>query len=170
MPADRTNQTIYIDKFGSIDKINAVSLYKAGELGSHDFDTSGREWQMVVTDSGPTSIAAGDLAFWVSKSTYKVTNKLADAPEGRNGVAGFFTCTVTPGYYTCIQVRGRSIVTVKSAGSPAIGDIAIANSGASADTTPIVAGTAPTYIPVGTYSSTAASSLASIDLTLGNQP
>jgi len=167
MPASLMNQTIYIDKFGSIDKINAASLYKPGELGSREFDVAGRGWQLVVTDSGPTSIAAGDLAFWVSKSAYKVTNKLADAPEGRNAVAGIFTVTVTPGYYTCIQRLGASIVTVNSAGSPAIGDIAIANSGTNKDSTPIAAGTAPTYLPLGVYSSTATSSKASIDLNAG---
>lgn len=167
MPANVSNQTIYIDKFGSIDKINSAILYKPGELGSKDFDVAGRGWQLVVTDSGPASIAAGDLAFWVSKSSYKVTNKLADAPGGRNAVAGVFTVVVTPGNYTCIQRLGSSIVKVNSAGSPAVGDIAIANSGTNKDTTPIVAGTAPTYLPVGVYTSVAASSAASIDLSVG---
>lgn len=170
MPAGFPNQTIFIDKFGSIDKFNAATLYKPGELGSRDIDTTGREWQLVVCDSGPASVAAGDLAFWKNKTNYQVTNKLADAPEGRNSVAGIFTNAVTPGNYTAIQVRGASFHGLNCTTTPAVGDVAVANTGTGKDVVGVNQGTAPTCIPVGVFSSTQSSNLISVDLKLGDQP
>lgn len=170
MPANVTNQTMFLGTVATIDKLNSKTLYKPGELGSKLFDTQSRGYVLVQCDSGPASVAAGDLAFWMSKSNYLVTNKLVDAPEGRNAVAGVFTNAVTPGNYTAIQRQGGSIVTVNTAGSPAVGDVAVANSGTNKDTTPIAAGTAPTYIPIGIYSTVATSSKASIDLEVPSAP
>jgi hypothetical protein len=166
MPANTPHQTLYIGA-QTIPLLNVSSLYKPGELGMRIIDTGGREYQTVQCDSGPTSVAAGDVAFWMSKSTYKVTNKLADAPQGRNGIAGVFLTTVTPGYYCRIQIGGSSYTNVKTSGAPNQGMIAVANSGTGSDVVGIPAGTAPTYVPLGVFAGEPSTGKTAVSITIG---
>ena len=166
MPANTPHQTAYIGG-SSLPAMNVASLYKPGELGQRIIDTTGREYQTVLCDSGPTSVAAGDVAFWKTRSAYKVTNKLADAPAGRNGIAGIFVAAVTPGYYCRIQIGGEAYHTVKTSGAPNQGMIAVANSGSSADVIGIPAGTAPTYVPLGTFSGEPDTGYTAVNITIG---
>lgn len=166
MPANTPHQTLYVGA-QKLPLLNVATLYKPGELGQRCIDTTGREYQTVLCDSGPTSVAAGDVAFWMSRSAYKVTNKLADAPQGRNGVAGMFLTTVTPGYYCRIQTGGPGYVTIKTAGAPNQGMIAVANSGSSSDVVGIPAGTAPTYVPLGIFTGEPSTGYTAITLSIG---
>lgn len=147
--------------------LNLATLYKGGELGSR-ITQVGQEFQTVKADSGPTSIAAGDVAFWKDRANYVVTNKLADAPEGRNGVAGMFLTTITPGNYCRIQIGGRGYVSIKTAGAPDQGMVAVANSGSSSDVIGIPAGTAPTYQPLGIFTGVLNTGKQPIELTIGS--
>jgi len=147
--------------------MNVVSLYQAGQLGMRVTQV-GKVFQVVKADSGPTSIAAGDVAFWKDRANYGVTNKLADAPQGRNGVAGMFCTTVTPGYYCAIQIGGPGYVTIKTAGAPNQGMTAVANSGSSSDVVGIPAGTAPTYVPLGIFTGEPSTGFTAIELSIGS--
>lgn len=167
MPANINKQTQYIGA-ASLPALNSATLYEGGQIGQRITDTTGRVYQTVQCDSGPTSVAAGDVAFWKTRSTYTVTNKLADAPQGRNGIAGVFPVLVTPGNYCRIQIGGQDYAPVKTAGAPNQGMIAVANSGSSADVIGIPAGTAPTYVPLGVFTAEPATGLTHIEITIGS--
>ena len=168
MPYSNQNPTTYLGA-SSAEKLNSATLYKPGELGSRIVGPKGAVLQTVLSDSGPASIASGDVAFWISRSAYTVTNKLADAPLGRNGVAGVFQATVTPGYYCRIQIGGETInpVNCGSAGV-AQGMLLEANSGTNKDTVAIPAGTSPSYIVLGIADATGlTNSKIAADITIG---
>lgn len=166
MPYANQNETMYAGQT-PIPTLNVASLYKPGELGSR-ITANGQLFQTVKSDSGPTSIAAGDLAFWKDRANYVVTNKLADAPQGRNGVAGMFLTTVTPGNYCRVQIGGPGYVNIKTAGAPDQGMIAVANSGSSSDVVGIPAGTAPTYVVLGVFTGLLSAGKQPIELSLGS--
>jgi hypothetical protein len=169
MPAGPSNQTMYIGSQGAVSAINVASLYKLGELGSRLYGVNGTVFQLVQCDSGPASVAIGNVAFWKSKSSYIVTTKQVDAAELRNAVAGVFTVAVTPGNYTAIQISGRSKATC-SLNNMGAGDLLVANTGTAADVTNVALGTAPTCLVLG-ISPTAQAAVAGvvlIDLTIGD--
>lgn len=169
MPAGNYNTATYIGSQGAISALNVATLYKPGELGSRVSTPDGKIFQIVQCDSGPTSVAIGDVAFWMTKSSYKVTNKQVDASELRNAVAGVFTAAVTPGNYCAIQISGRAKVkcTLNNMGA---GDTLVANTGTASDVVNVALGTAPTCIPLGLSPTAQASSssLINIDLTIGD--
>ena len=168
MPAGNYNTASYIGSQSSIAAMNVVALYKPGELGSRVSTPDGKVFQIVQCDSGPTSVAVGDVAFWKTKSTYVVTNKQVDASELRNAVAGVFTAVVTPGYYCAVQISGRG--KVKCTSNSGAGDFFVANTGTASDAAVVALGTAATCIPLG-ISPTAqapASSISTIDLIVGD--
>lgn len=166
MPATPTGQTQYIGA-ASLPALNSSSLYYPGDIGKKIIDTANHEYQTVLCDSGPASVAAGDVAFWKDRSSYTVTNKLADAPAGRNGIAGVFQLIVTPGNYCRIQIGGSSNVPVKTSGAPNQGMIAVANSGTGSDVVGIPAGTAPTYVPLGVFSGEPSAGKTAVNITIG---
>ena len=125
--------------------------------------TDNKVFQLVQCDSGPTAVAAGDLAFWFDKPNFKVTNKLADS--GRNNVAGIFTADVTPGNFCGIQIIGPASVKA-AAGTYGAGIRIIANSGASSDCTEEAAGTY-TYITLGIASAIDSGGFVPANLTIG---
>ncbi len=147
--------------------MNVASLYQAGQLGMRVTQV-GKEFQVVKCDSGPTSVAAGDVAFWKDRANYVATNKLADAPEGRNGAAGMFCTAVTPGQFCVIQIGGRGYVNIKTAGAPDQGMTAVANSGSNSDVVGIPAGTAPTYVVLGIFTGLLSAGKQPIELSIGS--
>lgn len=167
MPAGVTNETTYRGQV-ALPLLNSASLYYPGDLGSRITTGAGKVYQTVKSDSGPASIAAGDVAFWKDRANYIVTNKLADAPQGRNGVAGMFLTTITPGNYCRVQIGGPGYVPIKTAGAPNQGMIAVANSGTSSDVVGIPAGTAPTYVVLGVFTGEPSTGLTAIELSLGS--
>lgn len=164
MPAGRTNQTAYIAARSTIEGFNESSMYKGGELGSHIVTEGGaKEYQYVQCDSGATAstgsgvVAAGDLAFWKNKTTYIVTNDIAQAlgavdatnDNKRNNVAGIFRVAATAGNFCVIQLRGRSNVLAAAGGTYDVGNTAIAGDTTVSDITTVAAGTATTHTAVG---------------------
>ena len=147
--------------------MNVATLYEAGQLGMRVTQV-GKVFQVVKCDSGPASVAASDVAFWKDRANYIVTNKLADAPEGRNGVAGMFCTAVTPGQFCVVQIGGRGYVSIKTAGAPDQGMTAVANSGTASDVVGIPAGTAPTYMVLGIFTGVLAAGKQPIELSIGS--
>ena len=166
MPNSGFMDTLYVGA-QALPLMNVVSLYQAGQLGMRVTQV-GKVFQVVKTDSGPTTIAAGDVAFWKDRANYIVTNKLADAPQGRNGVAGMFLTAVTPGYFCVVQIGGPGYVSIKTAGAPDQGMTAVANSGSSSDVVGIPAGTAPTYVVLGIFTGVLNTGKQPIELTIGS--
>jgi len=169
MPAGPSNQTVYIGSQGSISALNVAALYKAGELGCRVVTGAGTIFQLVQCDSGPASVAIGNVAFWKNKASYIVTNKLVDCSYGRNGVAGIFTVAVTPGNYCGIQIGGLGKVScpLNNMGQ---GDQFIANSGTNSDAIVTANGTAPTQQVIGyaPNAQAAAAGVAPIYITVGD--
>lgn len=166
MPNSVFMDTLYVGA-QKLPAMNVSALYQAGQLGMR-CTLGSQVWQVVKCDSGPASVAAGDVAFWKDRANYIVTNKLADAPQGRNGACGMFTAAVTPGYFCAVQIGGRGYNTIKTAGAPNQGMTVVANSGSSSDVIGIPAGTAPTYVPLGVFTGEPGTGYTSIELSVGN--
>ena len=146
-------QTQYITT-GNPDTVNETTPYFTAQPG-HVLPHVQGKYQYVQLDSAATAsstpgvTAAAQLAFWKigQKGNYIVTNDLAQAENGRNGVAGIFRTAVTAGNYCYVLQKANRVAVKGTSGS--VLDQLIANSGTSADTTSIAAGTAPTYMDIG---------------------
>ena len=151
MPSNIRRQSIYVDT-GDPDTVDVASLYMPGELG-HTLSRNDRAYQLVQCDTGATAstgigvVAAAQLAFWKDRSTYLVTNDLAQSV--RNQVAGIFRAAITAGRFCFVLKAGRSIGVLAASGTYVDGEKAIPNSGTAADMTREAAGTAPTYTEIG---------------------
>ena len=162
MPNSERKQTVYVAT-GNPDTVNDATtiLQYAGQLGQ-GYDTNDRKYQYVQMDSGVTAatpagaVAAGDIAYWMDRSVYKVTNGSrfallgATASSFRNNVAGVFrNASATHGNGIFILQRGRAI-SVNEAGSATPGMILISDTSTTASQTLGVAiNTAPQAIQLG---------------------
>ena len=140
-----------------------------------------RAYQRVQLDSGVTSatsagvVAANQLAYWKDKSKYIVTNDVNQVNANnnqqaltnngfRNFVAGIFRNAATSGNYIDILQRGRSI-SVKTTGSPAVGDFLVSDTSTSAaQAATVTAGTAPTCKTIGVVVGPAVSNVTPCDV------
>jgi len=185
MPANRSNQTIYVGPFSSVEAINTSTLYKPGELGSKLIATTGKEYQLVQLDSGATSatgvgvVAVGQLAYWKAKSTYLVTNDFRVALGGqgansqfRNEIAGVFTVAATAGNYCVVQTKGNHSTVKTTSSSYIVGDNVVGDTTAStAQATVVTAGTAITVNSIGKAAATQGSGTTiSVDLDIDEVP
>jgi len=151
-------QTQYITT-GNPDTVNETTPYFTAQPG-HVLPHGQGKYQYVQCDSGATAtsvpgvVAAAELAFWKvgQKGRYIVTNDLAQAEQGRNGVAGIFRTAVTAGNYCYVLQKANGVAVKGTSGS--VLDNLIANSGTSADTTSVAAGTQLTYASIGTVTAT----------------
>ena len=182
MPRNIRHQINYLGPNGTFADFNESSLYYAGALGQRNTGEA-KDYQLVKLDSGATAsadsgvVAAGDLAFWKAKSTYLVTNEIAQAlgaedaqrDNKRNFVAGVFLSAITAGNYCWIQQGGRASVLAAS-GTYNVGNIAIAADSAASDVAPLAAATAPTHVVVGLVAGDRSGGKANIDLTLPGIP
>jgi|SRR5215475_1488983 len=118
--------------------------YAPGELGAN-YGYLNKRYQVVELDSTMTTPTTPlQLAYWMDKSKYIVTNVLANAVGGAamavNQVAGRFgTVPITPGYRCHVQQRGPSFLLSTGTftpGTPVIADAATAG-GAAAGTLPL---------------------------------
>ena len=164
---DIRNQFVFVST-GNPETVNDATPYAAGQVGAL-FTRGSETFQYVKFDTGATTaaavaVAADEIVFWKDRDDFLVTTVANQAAAGRNAVAGVLKYALTPGYHGFIQTGGLSAI--KTAGSPAIGDIAVANSGSDADVTPIGIGTAPTHRAVGVYQSTASGGVATVNLLL----
>ncbi len=73
-------------------------------------DTTGREWQYVLFDSGGTACVAGGPAFWAKTTTNQcvTTSDIQIGTKGE-GFAGVFMSVLTDTYYGWIQTRGKTM-------------------------------------------------------------
>lgn len=167
MPNNRLDPTIYIGPYGTIEAINATTLYKPGELGSQ-VQVNNKAYQLVLLDSGATASTnagtpvCGHVAFWKNRSTYTVTNDKAQAEGGNcTAAAGVFvsltsgaagTAAATAGNYCVIQQRGTHVGVLTQGSAASAGQFLCATATATstaANVTAVAAGTAPTSIVIG---------------------
>ena len=155
--------TVFLDN-GTPDNTNVATLSRPGELGVR-FKYGANVYQRVLLYSGasPTP-AANQLLFWYTRSTFIVTNKLADSK--RNQVCGILRCAATAGYYIDMLIAGPGINVKSFDNSPVAGDLLIASSTAAADGVTMVAGTAPTYKVIGAVTASASANVAVVDVDL----
>lgn len=165
---------------------NVTSANMGGQPGSlgirFEAAVPTRAYQRVKLDSGATAstsvgvVAANQLAYWKDKSQYIVTNDVTQANAAnmqgvsmsnsgfRNFIAGVFRSAVTAGNYCDILQRGQSI-SVKTTGSPSIGDTLVSDTSTStAQAATVTAGTAPTCKPIGIVSGTTVANVTPCDV------
>lgn len=169
MPYGRIDPTMYVGPFTHIERMNATTLYKPGELGSQ-VQVNQKGYQLVQVDSGATAATGaahapqgGDLAFWKDKTKWLVTNDRVQAQGGvtnsRNMVAGVFcsitqgasgTASITPANFGVIQQRGQHTGVLTSASTVTAGLALIVSSSATVpDATNSAIGVAPLTPVVG---------------------
>ncbi len=86
------------------------SLSAKHEPGYTVRDTTGREWQYVLFDSGGTAAVAGGPAFWAKTTTNQcVTSVNIGVGITGEGFAGVFMSVLTDTYYGWIQTRGKTL-------------------------------------------------------------
>ena len=171
---DKTNSPV---NYGSTTTGGAP--YEApGEIGcAFNEQNTNRGWLRVILDSGATSatptgaVAAGQLAFWKSRSGSIVTNDKRFADVGATGavnrVAGIFALAVTPGYLCDVQIQGLA-ASVASDGTGVAGNYAVADTTAStARVTVAATGTAPPSQPIGVLTAAPSGGLVAVDVSLG---
>lgn len=72
-------------------------------------DGRAKGYQLVGTDSSMAQAPFdGAVAWWSNQSQYRVTTTVTALGRGR--VAGVFKMAVTPGNFTCIQIKGIGMV------------------------------------------------------------
>ena len=156
------SQPVYIPG-GDPEGMNEATLLYPGQLGIRfsyidpprvaASGTTGegtpKAYKLVKTDS-TMSVAPydGAVAWFSDQGNHVVTTTVATLGRGR--VAGVFKNVVTPGYFTCIQVKGLGKVklTDASANSTGVGEF-IVPSATNAKAELVAAGTASTYPPIG---------------------
>jgi hypothetical protein len=167
MPSGRIDQSLYVGPFRSIERMNSATLYKPGELGKH-IELGNKAYQLVQVDSGATAATSaglpvcGHVAFWKDRANHIVTNDKAQCETTESSsFAGVFcsltegasgTASITPGYYGVIQQRGTHVGVLNTSGSAIKGDYLCATvkaTSATATTTKITPGTAPSSTVVG---------------------
>jgi len=110
-----------------------------------------KAFKLVKTDSS-MSVAPydGAVAWFSDQANNVVTTTVTTLGRGR--VAGVFKCSVTPGNYTCIQIKGKGKVKfvdgVTAANVIAAGNFVIP-SATTAKADVLAAGSAATYPPIG---------------------
>jgi hypothetical protein len=110
-----------------------------------------KAFKLVKTDSS-MSVAPydGAVAWFTDQGQYVVTT--SPTTLGRGRIAGVFKTNVTPGYYTCIQVKGKG--KVKFIDAVVVGNVTAAGnfvipSATAGKADVIAAGTAATYPTIG---------------------
>ena len=149
---------------GNPDTVNDSSTYITAQPGQVLCSSVG-DYQYVQLDSGATAAAgiapaAAQVLTWKDPSKYIVTNDLRFGQ--RNLPAGILRNAATPGNYIYVLQKGTNIAVKGTSGSP--GDLAIVNSGTAADSTSVAAGTASTYIPLGTVTVATSGGNITVDL------
>lgn len=121
------SQPVYIPG-GDPENMNEPSLLYPGQLGirfsyknpprTPASGTTGegtpKSYKLVHTDSS-MAVAPydGAVAWWADQAAYRTTTTVTTLGRGR--IAGVYRNTVTPGNYTCIQVKGLGMVKLTDA-------------------------------------------------------
>jgi hypothetical protein len=187
MPNGWFSQPVYIPG-GDPENMNEATLAYGGQLGirfnyvnpartipteSSTLETGEaglpKAFKLVKTDS-TMSVAPydGAVAWFSDQANYVVTTN-ASTP-GRGRVAGIFKCNVTPGYYTCVQVKGKGKVKMIDAvtAAPTVAGLIVVPSATNAKADCLAAGTAAIYPAIGrscgAYQAASAEALVDIDV------
>lgn len=131
--------------------------YAPGEVGQ-DYPWNQKWYQIVKldTNAGPTTpagaVAANQLAYWVDKRNYIVTNNNVAAAGGAtaaaNQIAGRFGSAITPGNVCHVQQRGLASM-LDGGNTFTAGQMVIAGTANNGSVTGAPAGAAPPSTPVG---------------------
>ena len=161
MPNGWNNQPVYLQS-GDPENENNASLAYGGQLGTRFMvvqpsrsaagaeDGRAKGYQLVKTDS-TMAVAPyrGAVAWWSDKTGYVVTTTVTTLGRGR--IAGVFQNSVTPGNYTCVQIKGPA--TVKFVDSPTAAPAAtggfVIPSATNGKADCLAAGSAATYPTLG---------------------
>lgn len=169
---------------GSPETVNVSSLAYPGQLGTRfnyvmpprtipglDASEDGRAkaYQVVATDSS-MSVAPydGAVAWWNRQDLYRVTTSPTSLGRGR--VAGVFKNAVTPGNFTCIQIKGMAMVKFIDAvtAQPTAAGLFVIPSATAGKADALAAGSAATYPPLGisagAYNAANAEGLVNLDV------
>lgn len=172
MPNEKNVQTAYLGPTNDPDTYSEASPYPDTGAAGQVLEYNTRTYQFAKLDSGAAALAApaaNDLLFWKDRTTYLVTTDSRFSTGARNNVAGVLRNAASASDWIFALQRGDAI-SVKSDGNGAAGDIAIANSGTSANVTNEVAGTAPTYQNLGKITAAAAGGFITVDLNIDAAP
>lgn len=163
MPNAWFSQPVFLPG-GDPDQMNEPSLLYPGQLGIRfsyinpprtvptetSEQGSPKSYQLVQTDSSMTVAPyASAVAWWSAMVGYLVTT--SQSKLGRGRVAGIFKTAVTPGYYCCIQQKGRASVKLVDAptAAPSIAGLHVIPSATDSKADVLGAGTAMTYPRIG---------------------
>jgi hypothetical protein len=163
MPNGWFSQPVYLTG-GDPENVNDAVLQYPGQLGirfsyitpprSAPSDTTGqgtaKTYKLVKTDSTmATAPYEGAVAWFSNQAQHVVTTALTALGRGR--LAGVFRCSVTPGNYTCVQVKGLGTVKFVDAPTAAPTDdgFFVIPSGTVAKADCLAAGSAATYPAIG---------------------
>lgn len=139
------------------------SAMDAGEAGFP------KAFKLVRTDSSMTVAPFDGAVAWFSDQANTVVTTTVTT-LGRGRVAGIFKNAVTPGYYTCIQVKGKGQVKFIDGvtAAPTIAGLIVIPSATAAKADCLAAATAATYPPIGrsagVYDATNARAIVDIDV------
>lgn len=162
------SQPVYIPG-GDPESMNEPSLLYGGQLGirfsyinpprtapsesatlNTGEDGQPKTFKLVRTDSS-MAVAPfdGAVAWFSDQAAYVVTTSPTSLGRGR--VAGIFKNVVTPGYYTCIQVKGKSQVMFIDAptAAPSAAGLFVVPSATAAKADCLAAASPATYPPIG---------------------
>ncbi len=151
---------------GSPDSMNEPSLAYPGQLGirfayidpprSAPSDTEGsaagnpKAYKLVQTDSSmAVAPFPGAVAWFADQANSVVTT--SPTKLGRGRVAGVFKNAVTPGYFTCIQVKGKGHVFFVDAptAAPTAAGLFVIPSATAGKADCLAAASSPTYPIIG---------------------
>lgn len=182
MPNDWYQQAVFLTD-GNPENMNEATLAYPGQLGirfafiqpprSAPSNTTGvgtpKAYKLVRTDSTMTVAPySGAVAWFADQANHLVTTTAATPGRGR--VAGIFRNAVTPGYYTCIQVKGLGNVKFVDApvAAPTVAGLFVIPSATNAKADCVAAGTAALYPQIGrsagTYDAANTTCLVDIDV------
>lgn len=182
MPNGWFSQPVFLPG-GSPESMNEPTLAYPGQLGirfafinpprSAPNNTTGegtaKAYKLVKTDSTMTVAPYSGATAWFSDQANHVVTTTAATP-GRGRVAGVFRNVVTPGNFTCVQVKGLGIVKMIDAvtAAPTVAGLIVVPSATNSKADTVAAGTAAIYPAIGrtagAYNAAAAEALVDIDV------
>lgn len=109
-----------------------------------------KAYKLVKTDSTMTVAPYQGAVAWFSDQGQNVVTTTVTT-LGRGRVAGVFKNNVTPGNYTCIQVKGKGLVkfTDTQTAAPSAAGLFVIPSATNGKADCLAAGSAPTYPAIG---------------------
>lgn len=157
-------QTLWTGGSGGITTMNESTLIWTDQIGQFA-EVGGKIYQQVQNFTTAATAVGGSVMWTDFTTNFKVSNTVADANGGRNAIAGVAQTVISTSNYGFIQVGGLA-TNVVSTGAITAGDTVIQSATAGTVASGGGAGTAPTYIPLGPCTVTAASNLVGVAIQL----